>query len=277
MTRRLARRGLLGGAAALALAPRVAFAEAGDIRVAYQAVPAADAGLPTLQRLDYGRLEMMAREVRRRIVPDVSAAVGLPDMAARTAIAPGGYRLRTDPSLMTSFDAEDRTMARLFAAAIGYVLRQEGVLVFADDARGDSLAVTLRLVDGAPEPALAHRFFRHAASVAPGLGGGYSSVGGDLVFINLRDGRGTPYSELPDDRFAAMLQRAAEVFAISVQWKGTKRVRAELIGAAWGKDAGAGFVDSLAGLPPAALSRLDLLGFTFAEMARDRFRGEGNR
>ncbi len=277
MSARLSRRGLLGGAAALALSPRLVFANAGAIRVAYQAVPAAGSGLPDLQPLDYGRLDALAREVRRLIVPEVSAALGLPDRAARTEIAPGGYRLRTDPSLTTSFDATDGASARLFAAAIGYVLRQEGVLVFADEARGDSLAVTLRFASGAPGPALAQRFFRHAASVASGLGGGYSSVGGDLVFINLRDGRGMPYSGLADDRFAAMLQRAVEVFAIPVRLVGTKRVRTGLIGAAWGKDGGAGYVEELAALAPSALAQLDLLGFVFADRVRVRSRGERHR
>lgn len=178
---------------------------------------------------------------------------------------------------MTAFEAGEEASARLYAAAIGYVLRQEGVLVFADDPRGDSLAVTLRFSDGAPSPALAQRFFRHAANVAWGLGGGYSSLGEELVLINLRDSDGTPYSGLTDARFAAALQRAAETFAIPVQSRGTKQVHTDLIGGAWGKDAGAGFAASLASLPPAPLARLDLMGFTFAEMARDRSRAERNR
>jgi len=267
----LSRRGLLGGAAALALLPRAGPAAAsGAITIAYQALPAADTGLPSLHRLDYARLEELAGEVRQRIVPGVSAALGLPDMAARTAIAPGGYRLRSDPSLTTRFndDTDGGATARRFAAAVGYVLRQDAVLVFADEARGDSLAATLRFEDGAPTALLAHRFFRHAASVAAGLGGGYSTVGEQLVFINLRDASGTPVSGLDDEDFAAALNEAASTFANSVRLAGTKRVRTELVGAAWGHSAGSEYVAMLATLPPAALAQLDLLGFVFGDMAR---------
>lgn len=269
----LSRRRLLGGAAALALLPRAGPAAAsGAITVAYQALPAAQTGLPSLHRLGYARLEKLANDVRRSIVPGVSAALDLPDMASRTAIAPGGYRLRSDPSLTTSFaaDAHGGAAARRFAAAVGYVLRQDAVLVFAEEARGDSLAVTLRFEDAAPSAPLAHRFFRHAASVAAGLGGGYTTVGGALIFINLRDASGAPFSGLDDEEFAAALNEAASTFANSVRLVGTKRVRSELVAAAWGDSAGSQYVAILATLPPAALAQLDLLGFVFADMARNR-------
>lgn len=206
----------------------------------------------------------MAREV----VPGVLQAVGSGGAATRTQIVPGGYRLNTDPSLVTAFAVADEAQALLFAAAIGYVLRQDSVLVFAADPRGDSLTVRVRLAEACLTPQAAQRFFRHAAAVAAGLGGGYTAFGCEMWFVNLRDGTGAPYSGLDDARFAAALAQAAARFDPPAAVAGSFRARAALIGSGWPDGNGRPYVEKLAALPVGALAGLDLLSYRFADRLR---------
>lgn len=243
-----------------------------QIHVAYQAIPGTDTGWPDIARLDYAQRQVLSEAVARDIVPGVLHAVGADQAATRTAIVPGGYRLRTDPSLVTSFVTAVDTADR-FAAAIAYVLRQDAVLVFAEDARGDSVTVRVRLDQPCLTRQAAQAFFRHAATVAGGLGGGYTAFGCEMWFVNLRDDRNAPYSGLDDAAFAQALARAAASFAPPATILGTFRSRTALVGAGWPQSAGGRLhVERLAALPAEALSRLDLLSYRFADWLRAAMR-----
>ncbi len=247
-----------------------------QVHVAYQAIPGTDTGWPDIARLDYAQRQALSEAVARDIVPGVLRAVGADEAATRTAIVPGGYRLRTDPSLVTSFatagdaavDSADR-----FAAAIAYVLRQDAVLVFAAEARGDSVTVRVRLDQPCLTPQAAQAFFRHAATVAAGLGGGYTAFDCEMWFVNLRDDGGAPYSSLDDTAFAQALAMAAARFAPPATIAGTFRSRTALVGVGWPQSAGGRLhVERLAALPAEALSQLDLLSYRFADRLRAAMR-----
>lgn len=140
--------------------------------------------------------------------PAVLAAVGADATAFDAEIVPGGYMLKTNPSVLLLLDG-DAAAADRAAAAFGYVFDQESVLVWREAAEGALVAVvTLPNVT----PNLADHFFRHAASVHPALGGGYTGRGNRLYFINLRGGDNAPFSGLGDDEFLAAMTRAAGAF-----------------------------------------------------------------
>lgn len=244
-------------------------AKAADARVhvSYQALPESGTGLPEVARLDYSARQRLSEQVAREIVPAALAALGLAPSAAATQVAPGGYLRRTDPSLVTSFAPGARAAALRFAAAMGYALRQDSVLVFAAEPQGGALAVTVAFASPLT-PDLARRFFRHAGHVAPGLGGGFTAIGGDMLFINLRDGAGRPFARLDDAAFAAALQRASAAFVPEARIAGNARVAAALVGDGWAEGSGEAYVRLLDGLPLAALQALDLLGLRFADMLR---------
>lgn len=186
-------------------------AAAAEIRLFYEALPAAQVALPKAGDAPYAEKERLAEAVARELVPGILDALGLDPTRAKTAIAPGGYEGRTNPGLQTALPAT-AAEARGLAAALGYVLRQESVLV-ADltDAAGDSFQVTVGF-GRAPDADLARRFFAHAAQTDRGLAGGYSVVDSDMVFINLRGADGKPLGGLDDAAFLGGLRRAAAGF-----------------------------------------------------------------
>lgn len=140
--------------------------------------------------------------------PAVLAAVGLDPAQFDAEIVPGGYQLKTNPSVLLLVDG-DAAAADRAAAAFGYLFDQSSVLVWRESDEGALVSiVTLPGVT----PNLADHFFRHAASVHPGLGGGYTARGNRLLFINLRGADGRPFSGLTDDEFLAAMTRAAGAF-----------------------------------------------------------------
>lgn len=239
--------------------------------VAYQAIPGTDTGWPDIARLDYAARERLSEAVQRDILPGVVKALGL--QALETQIVPGGYMLKTDPSLVTRFPAGEEAAALHFAAAMGYVLRQDAVLIFAADEQGDSLTVRIRLDETCLTPQTAQRFFERAAQTAKGLGGGYTAFGCEMLFINLRGEGGAPYSRLDDMRFAAALRRAAAGFSPAATVAGAFRARTALIGSDWpGNGAGQVYVDRMAALPVEAVAPLDPLAGRFGDMLRQAVR-----
>jgi hypothetical protein len=237
--------------------------------VAWQAIPGTDTGWPDIARLNYAQRQAISEGLQRDILPGVLRALAIGEAATRTEIVPGGYRLRTDPSFVTRFAPEQEAHALLFAAAIGYVLRQDSVLIFAIDQRGDSLTVRVRLTETCLTPQTAQRFFERAAAVAQGLGGGYTAFGCEMLFINLRDGKGAPYSGMDDVRFATALQRATAGFSPTAVVAGEFRTRTVLFGSDWpGNGAGRLYVDRMRDVPLDAIVALDLLAFRFGDLLR---------
>lgn len=203
--------------------------------LSYEAMPAAQVDLPRAKDAPYAEKEMLARAVAEELVPGVIDAMGLDPLAAKTEIAPGGYEGKTNPSLQTALPAAE-ARARRLAAALGYVLRQQSVLVSdLSDAGGGSLCATVGFREP-PSPAAAHAFFLHAARTDKGLGGGYSAAGGRMLFINLRGADGKPFGGLDDAGFAAALKRAAATFP-GAAFAGEAGCRAYLVENDWAKAA----------------------------------------
>jgi hypothetical protein len=209
MSRTIAR---LACAAALALPPLAALAEEAAVQLlSYEAIPSAQVELK-LDAATYAQREALTAAALAEISPKVIAAAGFDPAAIETQLTPGGYLLKTNASLQAQGTMTDAEATRL-AAALGYVYRQWSVLVSQlDQEDGGTGYVTVAFPDGALTPDLAQGFFLSAAGVHEGLGGGYTAFGDRMIFLNVRDDDGAPYSELSDMDFAARLGQAAGAF-----------------------------------------------------------------
>ncbi|WP_207458401.1 hypothetical protein [Azospirillum sp. SYSU D00513] len=201
--------------------PRAAEAEQ---HLFYEALPGAGPDVP------YEERRRLTEQVRDALVPEVLRLSGIAPGAAVTDLRMGGYLLRTNPSLHTRSALADAPADRL-GAALALALHQDSVLV-ADFAGGNTGYALVRFPEGGLTPELAQRFFRAAAAVHKGLGGGYTALGDSLLFLNLRGEDGAPYSGLEDASFLVALSRAAERFAEApVTVAETGRADARLVGA----------------------------------------------
>lgn len=181
-----------------------------DWLVSYEAMPPASVALPGLAHAPYNERHA-ATQATAALVPEIAAALGLGGDRIRTEITLGGDRLGARPVLRSRITGPS-DLADRFAAAVGFVSRQDGVFVFdLADPEGGTLMVQVT-APGAITPELAHGFFRHAATMEPGLGGGYAVIGRDIVFFNLRSGTGQPLSRLSDPEFLHALERAVASF-----------------------------------------------------------------
>jgi hypothetical protein len=231
----------------------------------YQANPASGAGLPSLDGLPYDRLQALTQSVAQQ----GSAIARAVDFAgdATIEVVPGGYKLRSDPSIVMRVQAEPR-QATLLAAALGYAYRQDSVLVL-DMAAADADQFYVRVAfPGTPlTGALADAFFHFAAGVDPGLGEGYTAFGQELVFINLRDDAGEPYSKLDDGAFKAALGKAAARFTgAKAVVAGSGKVEARLVGNDWKGLPDGGTYRTL--LSPDTLPALDRIAAEIAAAVR---------
>jgi hypothetical protein len=176
-------------------------------RVFYEALPA-DSG--ALAAAPFAVRNALTARIAGELVPAVLRVLGHDPAAVTTELTVGGWQLHTNPLLHTALPLADAEADRL-AAALGFVLRQDSVLV-ADLTQGDgrtgSVVVTLPRLT----PERAQRFFAHAAGVHAGLGGGYTAFGDAMLFLNVAGDDGAPYSGLPDGAFAEALDRAARTF-----------------------------------------------------------------
>jgi hypothetical protein len=189
----------------------------------YEAVPGAGP-----DAVPYEIRERFTERVRRDLVPAVLQASGVNPSTAETTLHMGGYLLRTHPALHTEARLADGPADRL-AAALAWALEQETVLV-ADFAGGATAYAILRFPDGALTPDRAQRFFRAAAATHKGLGGGYTAFGDGMLFLNMRDADGKPYSGLEDASFVVALRHAADRFAeVSVTVAETGQAEARFI------------------------------------------------
>lgn len=192
---------------ALILGSAPAFAQAVAQHLFFEAVPA---GAPP--GASYDARQRLTERARTELLPTILDAAGLDGAGAVTDLRMGGYRLRTNPSLHMTLRLEDAPADRL-AGAIAWSLEQESVLVADfDSADGATGYALVRFPAGSLTPDRAQRFFLAAAAEQDGLGGGYTAFGDTLLFLNLRNGDGTPYSGLPDEAFTESLQRAAAAF-----------------------------------------------------------------
>lgn len=156
--------------------------------------------------------------------PPGLAAVGIDSGQFDAEIVPGGYMAKINPAVLLTLDGSE-DQARRAAAGFGHIFEQSAVLIWRDASQG-SLVVAVSLP--AVTPTLADHFFRLAAAVEPGLAGGFTARGNQLLFINLRGGDGKPFSGLEDEAFAAALQRAADRFG-GIASVSTARATAALV------------------------------------------------
>jgi hypothetical protein len=179
--------------------------------LSYEALPSAQVALD-LDGATYEQRAEVTQAVLERIAPQVIAAAGFDPAKVETEMTPGGYLLRTSASLQARAAMSDAEATRL-AAALGYVFRQWSVLVSElDDPEGAAAYVTVAFPPDALTADLAQAFFEHAALIDEGLGGGYTAFGDEMIFLNVRDGEGAPYSGLEDGLFAAELGYAAGAY-----------------------------------------------------------------
>jgi hypothetical protein len=207
-------RALLRLVLGLVLGLAVGVAEAADrpLLFSYEAT-SGQLGLARLREAQYADRAAFPAKVRDELLPDILRAAGVDPTKVRTELTPGGYLLRTNASLQSRVAIDARGADRL-AAALGFVFRQSSVLVsdLADAKGGTGLAI-VRFPRGTLTAATAHGFFEHAGALKKGLGGGYTAFGDEMIFLNVRDEAGKPYSELDDKAFAAGLRDAAASFA----------------------------------------------------------------
>jgi hypothetical protein len=239
--------------------------------LSYEVLPSAQYVPPKAKDAPYDKKLPLSRMVAGKLVPEIVVAAGLDPAKARTRVEPGGYALETNPSLQTQLSAKPEAGERL-AAALGYVLRQESVLV--SDLRaadGDTYQVTIRFQPGKLTPTAAHAFFRRAAEIERGLGGGYSALGNDLIFINLRGGDGRPFSGLDDPAFLGGLTTTANLFPAAKIYR-SGRARARLVENDW-KAAPNG--EDYARMVERAIEALDRLRARHTAMVRAQARLQG--
>jgi len=228
----------------------------------YQANPAPGSPSPSLNALDYDALEKLTYQVA---VEDktIAAAVGFTGKL-ETTVVPGGYKLRSDPSLVTAIETRS-SQATLLGAAFGYVFRQRSVLVVdlgASD--GDQFFARVQFHGIPLSGPLADEFFRHAAKVSPALGEGYTAFDNSMLFINLRDESGKPYGGLDDDAFLQALTKAVASFTTartSIAAKG--KIEARFVGNDWQSSPQGGEYRIL--LPAETLPALDAIQARIAE------------
>lgn len=201
--------------------------------LSYEAIPSVQVTLD-LSAATYAQRAALTAAAFADIAPAVIAAAGFDPAAVETGMTPGGYLLKTNASLQARAMLSDPQATRL-AAALGYVFRQWSVLVSElDEPGGGTAYVTVSFPDGALTPEAAQAFFEHAASVNEGLGGGYTAFGDDMIFLNVRDDAGAPYSGLDDLVFAAALGQAAGSFAgASLSVSAAGEAEARFVGNDW--------------------------------------------
>lgn len=183
-----------------------------EFLLSFEVIPSIGAP-PGLRRdASYVQREQLAQSALNAVLPDLIRELGIEPAQVRHSIEPGGFELRTGASVQSRL-AGDRELAEQLAAALGWVFGQRSVLISdLGSSTAGSLWLRVRFPNALLTPALAQRFFLHAAGIDSGLGGGYRGEGKSLVFVNLRDADGLPFSGLDDDRYSALLERAALSF-----------------------------------------------------------------
>lgn len=261
----LLRRMLPPLAAALLAMAAPALAE-NRVLLSYEATPSHGFDLPKMASATYADRAAFAETMLETIVPRIAEAVGVAPEALDTEVTPGGYMLKTNASLQSESEIDDAVADRL-AAALGYVFRQDSVLVSGfDDPKGKTFYVTVSFPENTLDAATAQSFFEKADATKKGLGGGYTAFGDDQIFLNVTDDAGKPYSGLTDKEFLEGLTQAAAAFAPNkptISQSG--QVNARFVGNDWEKAAkGEDYVKALGGAGSDAVKALDAIETDYA-------------
>ena len=173
----------------------------------------------------------------------------------------------TNPSFQSRAKLDLKGCDR-FAAGVGYVFEQESVLVSRYGV-GDVGYGNVRFPTGALTGASAQAFFLHAATTNDGLGGGYSGVDDDMVFINLRSPTGAPYSQLDDTAYLTALKGAAASYkTVTVTFAEEGKSDAHLVANSWsGKKEGEDYLTAFTA-EPSVVSTLKSLRMRFETEAK---------
>lgn len=227
--------------------------------ISYEALPSVQVEID-LTEATYDDRAQVTAEAAAEVMPKVLEILEIDPAAAETMVTPGGYLLNTNASLQTQAEVDAETADR-FAAAAGYVFRQWSVLVsdFGAEDGGTGYGV-VSFEDGTLDAGMAHAFFEHAASIAEGLGGGYTAFGSDMYFLNVRGEEG-PYSGLEDPDFLAMLGEAADSFEpADPNLAETGEVEARFVGNDWENHPdGAEYLALLGGAGSETVTALDAI------------------
>lgn len=208
--------------------------------------------------VDYTSKAAFTSEILSAVVPGVMEATGA-SADLDQQLTPGGFELATSPSLQIR-GPQDPAAAKALAASLGWTCYQWSVLVtnFAETDGGTGYG-TVAFESGALTPELAQSFFEHAATVDPGLAGGYTAFGDELIFLNLRGTDGAPYSGLEDGAFITDLESATSSFTgATVSLSASGEVQAYLEENDWTGTGptGEGYAADLSGEQLAALEPL---------------------
>jgi len=260
------------GKAALGAAFVVMAASAAEavepVLISYEAAPSHGYALPKLDQAGYAGRSAFALQALSDIVPKIAAATGVDPSKMVSEVTPGGYLLKTNASLQTMVDLDDEAADR-FAAALGYVFRQESVLVSRlDDPAGTTDFVTVSFPRDKLDSTVAQAFFEKAASIEEGLGGGYTAFGDNQIFLNVTDGDGTPYSGLDHEAFlAGLLRAAAEFQPIAPKVTNNGKAVARFVGNDWkAEPAGSSYATRLGGPGSDTVRKLDALEADYAAL-----------
>ncbi len=175
----------------------------------------------------YGDKDKLASGALARSVRPVLAELGLAATEVRSRVRPGGYKDEVNPAIQTEVTATEYQADRI-AAAMGYVFEQWAVLV-ADlkPEWAETTYISVQFGRGALSPAHADLFFAQARRRLASGKLGFSSLGDQMIFLNIDTG-------IDDGCFAAGLSRAAgDLRRISVLVTGPHPARARLIENDW--------------------------------------------
>lgn len=247
------------------------------LQLSYEAIPGVGVALPQgtvdTSGSDYGDKLAFTQDVFDMLVPQIMDGLDTELTNVTTELAPGGFLLETNPSMQTRVVVSDldegAATADRLAAALGYTMYQWSVLVTDFSAvDGDTGYLIVRFSETTLTPDLAQEFFVHAASVDSGLGGGYMAYENDMIFLNVRDDTGVPYSGLDDETFVAGLEQAAGSFTpAEVVVLESGLVDARFVGNDW--DSAAAGEEYLSTVGPGANAWLDPLQDSFAGLIDD--------
>lgn len=247
------------------------------VLISYEATPSVGFELPGLAKASYEERAAFSSEVLREIIPKIAAANRLDPSGLETEVTPGGYLLKTNASLQTRAQLDDKAADRL-AASLGYVFRQYSVLVSRlDEPSGKTGYVAVRFPKDTLDANVAQSFFEAADATKKGLGGGYTAFGDEQYFLNVTDSAGKPYSGLDDATFLAGLKQAAAVFKEpKPESIAAGRATARFIGNDWkASKQGEEYISQLGGKGSDLVKTLDKIEADYAALVKREAANKG--
>jgi hypothetical protein len=199
-------------------------------RIAFEVLSSQHAQPAGGRKASYAEKDALTRAVLAEIVPHVWTTLGAVVAArVRSRVQAGGYGNEVNPSIHSAVQTTEAEARRL-SAALGFVFRQDAVLMYdlaAED--GQLKQVTVRFARRSMTPAIAARFFDLARQELKNDKLGFSSTLSRMIFININTGIG-------DDALAAGLKRAAAAWPQqNITVEPPKSVRALLVENDWSK------------------------------------------